>query len=271
MGTEAHARKNQGRRNMLKRGKFFTLLELLIVIAIIAILVSILLPALNSARAKGMEADCISKKKQLALILTNYTSDFDDWLRSHWGDWYPDKSACFWEDWYYFKYVPAGTINQLAACSARDNKRKIEDNPGYFRGYTPDAGNGRGATVGLHTAFGSVSGTKKRYKTSNLRRPSVTPYSSDTRGARGGSNGFYSFNAFTKSETLANYGSQEATGSGIDDLGFWHGVGVTTAGDGTKFKVHGGRAVMGFADGHVSTVSLSQVLLFPSEYYKPMK
>ena len=111
---------------MLREKKNFTIIELLVVIAIIAILVSILLPALKSARSKGMEADCLSRKKQLGLILSAYSSDFDDYLQGARGDWYPDNSDCFWESWYYYAYLPAGTINRLAACSARDFHHKID-------------------------------------------------------------------------------------------------------------------------------------------------
>nr|WP_302453291.1 type II secretion system protein [Victivallis vadensis] len=53
---------------------------MLVVIAIIAILASLLLPVLNKAREKSKTAKCISNHKQLGLSFLSYGNDFDDYV-----------------------------------------------------------------------------------------------------------------------------------------------------------------------------------------------
>ena len=60
--------------------KSFTLIELLVVIAIIAILASILMPALSQARERGRLSTCTNNLKGLGTALANYADDFDDFI-----------------------------------------------------------------------------------------------------------------------------------------------------------------------------------------------
>jgi prepilin-type N-terminal cleavage/methylation domain-containing protein/prepilin-type processing-associated H-X9-DG protein len=64
----------------MRRQKGFTLIELLVVIAIIAILLAILMPALNRVREQGKRAVCLSNLKQLSLAWILYADDNDDVL-----------------------------------------------------------------------------------------------------------------------------------------------------------------------------------------------
>jgi len=55
----------------------FTLLELLVVVAVIGLLAALLLPALNGARHKAHTAQCLNHLKQIGLAIEMYGGDFD--------------------------------------------------------------------------------------------------------------------------------------------------------------------------------------------------
>jgi len=67
---------------MLKRHSAFTLVELLVVIGIIALLISILLPALNRARESAKAVQCASNARQLVMATNIFANEHKGFMQT---------------------------------------------------------------------------------------------------------------------------------------------------------------------------------------------
>ena len=94
----------------MKRCKLFTLIELLVVIAIIAILASMLLPALSKAREKSRSIACTNKLKQLGTYYLMYSLENNDYTFMIRGKCNDGKNGLADRNWYYHMdlYVNGG-------------------------------------------------------------------------------------------------------------------------------------------------------------------
>ena len=132
---------------MRKKIQLFTLIELLIVIAIIAILAGMLLPALNKARENARTIQCMNNQKQMGFAFNTYLSDFNEF--------FPPYNAYKQSWWYGFKiklkYITATNVYKCPSLSAKIANPENVEACGYGYNY-----------MGLDSQFNTIS--LRRYR-----------------------------------------------------------------------------------------------------------
>ena len=227
----------------------FTLIDLLVVIAIIAILASMLLPALSKAKAKAAQAKCMSNLKQLTYGLLMYINDNQDCFPAAASE---NTYGFHVEDWIYWRVIPGyppitqspivtglgSASSNLFRCSMdRDDSERLppkntDPNGPYFYSYSLNAiGIKNGANVGMATVI-EKSGQVYRFKMGSVRNPVLK---------------------IMLAEEQATHKPGEASNtdpaSSIINDGRW-----VSPGDSLSIR-HNKRANVGFADGHVMPVT----------------
>lgn len=89
----------------MKKKDGFTLIELLVVVAIIALLVSILLPAISRARDQARTTLCASLHRQIFLAWTYYAHDHDGHIIPSWHGWEAQDIQKGWWVWLISPYI----------------------------------------------------------------------------------------------------------------------------------------------------------------------
>ena len=234
-----------------KKGGVFTMIELLVVMAVIAILVCLLLPALGKAKETAKTIACVNNLKQIGQCLFQYVGDYNGKLP-------PSYYTISWRDWVWMLYAsalisPSRSEKMVAADPLEANYGATPSD--YFGIFRCPAENGK-VSDGGH--WNGVSGHHYGLNTRLGQLLTKSPYAADWRSLAFA----YSRISLPSKRALVadSYNRYSAYGYFVESIEYQDG----TANDAARISYRHGHDKFGmnilFVDGHVEQQRLQTLL-----------
>ena len=158
----------------------FTLIELLVVISIVAVLISLLLPAMSQARESARDMICKGRQRQLGTVVHLYTEDHEDS--------YPYYNLGHWAQLWWWPLAlsdPGLHTYELLQCPSQGNFGFFDDYknpgtyPGDYRGASRIGSPAKGnwptwMEIGVGYNVGAINRAGQKYRVQDFEMPDST-------------------------------------------------------------------------------------------------